>query len=931
MRYILTLAFMLVACVSSNAQTANIKGTLIDSLDKRSLEKAVVLVMDQKDSVLLDFTRADASGHFELSVRDTADVVLLATHPYFADFNEVLNLKVEHQIDMGFINMLSKSKLLEEVVVKSSAPIRIKGDTTIYTADSFKVREGANVEELLKKLPGVQVDRNGQITALGEKVERLLVDGEEFFGSDPGIATKNLRADIVKDVQVYKGKSDQAAFTGIDDGQSKQTMNLVLKEDKKKGYFGKIEAGGGLRNKAIGGDQNKFNNAIMLNAFKGKRKLAGYGIMSNTGKLNLDWDDRNKYGGGGNVEATDDGMLMFTSMGDYNRSDGIPTNWNGGITYSNKFNKDKESINGSYRITKINAPGETKTYARNFLPDSTWLSFTGNNSFSSTVKQGANLILETTLDSMNTLKLTAMSNTNHLTSNYDYYTENRKLDSALINTNSRHGESTNDNSNINANILWMHKFKKLYRTISINGGFNYTQMKGNNLLFSSLDFYKDGLVDSTKTIDQNTFNNNISNSFTTRIAYTEPLMKDFYMELSYAFGLTKNKNDRDVFAANELGEYSNFIDSLSNNYEFNNLSNAPGINFRLSKKKLNFSIGTAAAFTNYEQNDITNNTSRSYKFVNHSPKANLMYKIKPSETISLNYNGYSNAPSLNQLQPIQDNTDPLNIRVGNQLLKPAFSHNFSMYYNSYKTLKERGIWGYIDYVVEQNSFVQFSEFKEGIRRYYDVNTNGVSSFDSRISYNSKLRSLGLRVGVNIGYMFKRNVDFVSSFNTNQGLSVKNLTRINGYRFGFDVYKSVDDKYDVGISPNATYNKTTATVSTSANASYWSGGFNIWGNVQLPGKIEIRTDVDANYVQKDPRFPANNSYTIWNGFLTKKIHKDEFEVRLSVYDILNQNRGYNRNFDSYRFAETYRTTLQRFWLVSFIWNITKNGTSAPTSN
>ncbi|HMR82575.1 MAG TPA: TonB-dependent receptor family protein [Niabella sp.] len=928
MRKFLTLLLVMVFAAPAFAQTINIKGTLVDSADKKSLQNTVIALLNSRDSALVDFARAGAGGTFELNAADTGTYILLVTHPYFADYTDKLQLQPGKPLDLGFINMLSKSKLLEEVVVKGGAPIRIKGDTTIYTADSFKVREGANVEELLRKLPGVQVDRNGQITALGEKVERFLVDGEEFFGSDPGIATKNLRADIVKDVQVYKGKSDQAAFTGIDDGQSKQTMNLVLKEDKKKGYFGKIEAGGGLKNNNQLGDQHKFNNAVMLNAFKAKRKIAAYGIMSNTGKLNLDWDDRNRYGGGSDVQTTDDGGFYMTSMGDYNRSDGIPTNWNAGIHYNNKFNQDKQSLNAGYRVTKINAPTRTKTYARNFLPDSTWLNYNDNRSFSSNLKQGANLIFETKLDSMNTLKLTAQGNTNNSESDYNYYNENRSVDSAFINTNSREGKNKTDNQNISANLLWMHKFKKLYRTISVNGGFNHTESKGEALLYSKLDFYKNGAIDSTAIIDQNTLSDNVSNNVNTRIAYTEPLMKDVYLELNYAFNLGKNTNDRNVYA-NNGGSYNDFIDSLSNNYEFNSISNAPGVGFRFSKKKINLSVGTSAAFTTFEQVDLTRNITRDYSFVNHSPRANITYKIKPSESINFYYNGYGQAPSLNQLQPIPDNSDPLNIYVGNPSLRPSFNHRFSVYYNSFKMLTERNIWAYMNYNFTQNAFVQFSEFNEGVRRFYTVNTNGVANFNSNISYGFKLKSLGMRLGFSGGYNFNRNVDFVSNFTSNNGQGQRNISTTNGYRFGIDIYKSVDGKYDFGLSPNAGYNITKATVNTSANAEYWRGGANLWGNVQLPLKFEIRTDLDANFVQKDPRFPANNNYVIWNGFLTKKMYKDQFELRLSVYDILNQNRGYNRNFSSYSFTETYRTILQRFWLVSFVWNITKNGATAPS--
>lgn len=925
MRFSLTVFTLLVINITYG-QTSGITGTLVDSAEHRSLENAVVVAIHEKDSLLLAHTRADANGRFELQAPDTSGIIVLVTHPYFADFSETLRPN-RGSLNMGIINMLSKSKVLEEVIVKTGAPIRIKGDTTIYTADSFKVREGATLEELLRVLPGVQVDRNGEITALGEKVERFLVDGEEFFGSDPGIATKNLRADMVKDVQVYKGKSDQAAFTGIDDGQSKQTMNVVLKEDKKKGFFGKAEVGGGLKNKNLLSDQDKFSNALMFNAFKGKRKFSAYGIMSNTGYLNLDWNDRVRFGGGGDIVVGDAGSVTITMNNDnYNQSEGIPTNWNGGVHYNNKFNEDKHSINAGYRITKINAPSETKTYSRNFLPDSTWLSYTDNAAFSSNIKQGANLIYETKLDSMNTLKLTTQYNTNVTESDYRYYSENRTVDSALINQNDRVGSSKNDNKNFNTNLLWMHKFKKQYRTLSINANLNHITSNGDALLYSKLDFYENGSVDSSHIIDQQTLSHNVSNNFNTRLTYTEPLMQDFYLELSYGFTLNRNKNDRRIYANDGIGNYSQFIDSLSNNYEFNNVSNAPGISFRFNRKKVNLSFGTAAAFTNYMQKDLTNGTDRSYHFVNHSPRLNFIYKIKNSESIRFNYNGNSNAPSLNQLQPIPNNTDPLNIYVGNPLLKPSFNHRFSLSYSTYKTLKERGMWAAVNYNFTQNAFVQFSEFVQGIRRYYTVNTNGMANVSSYLNYDFKWKGPGIRLGVMGRYDFIRNVDYVANFNSNNGMAVKNITKRNVYSLSMNINKNLSQKFDIGLYPQVSYNNTKATVNTTANAKYWSGELNLWGNVQLPLNFEIRTDLNSIFIQKDPRFPTNNNYTIWNGYLTKRIYKNQFEARLSVYDILNQKRGYNRNFDSYSFRETYRMTLQRFWLISFVWNISKNNTS-----
>lgn len=929
-RLLLLSVFLAITAQISFAQTTGIKGRLIDSSDKRSLSNAVIAILKQQDSALINFTRAKENGSFELSIPDTGKLIVMVTHPYFADFFDSVTQKTGQVIDLGNINMLSRIKLLEEVIVKSGAPIRIKGDTTVYTADSFKVREGANVEELLRKLPGIQVDRSGQITAMGEKVERVLVDGEEFFGNDPGIATKNLRADNVKEVEVYKAKSDQATFTGIDDGQSKQTINLKLKEDKKRGYFGKIEVGGGIKGKKSGED-DKFNNALMLNAFKGKRKIAAYGIMSNTGTLNLNWQDEQKYGGSGNnIDITDAGDVSFNwDGGSWNSSSGIPTNWNGGLHYSNKFNQDKQSIATGYKFAKINSPGYRETNSTIYFPnDSSTIDKSFVNTFSSVIKHNLNGVFETKIDSMNTIKLRLYGNKNLTQSNFSMDRSRQNNTGAMITKEQSHGSNDQDNSSASGNILLMHKFKKLYRTISLNVGLNYSESKGDNISYSLQDYYKNNAIDSSKLRDNNILNNNQGSGVNARIAYTEPIIKDVYLELSYGAGISKSDNDRRVLDRQKNNE---LIDSLSNHYEYNNVSNSPGVNLRINKKKYNLSFGNTTSFTSYTQKDITRGPSgdRKYNFANFSPNANLNYKIKPSENLYLNYWGNSSAPSLNDLQPIRDYSDVLNIKEGNPYLKPSFRHSFGLWYNSFKLLKERQVWANIRYSFTQNAFTDYSEYRADSRRYYHtVNTNGIANFYSNLEYGFKLSKAGIRLGFGGGYNFNRNVNFIYEPKSKQTL--KNITVRNTYSFRPRINKEIPDKLDISFSPNISYNTSNATVSSTANAKYWSGGFDIWGNWQLPKDFELSTNVDANYTQKFSNFSANN-FTIWNASASKKFHKKEFELRLSVNDILNQNRGYDRNFNSNTFSETYRTTLKRFWMLSFIWNITKNNggtTSAP---
>jgi len=364
---ILLVCILLMTVSYGFAQNASVKGAVSDTSSKENLLNAVISILRAKDSVLYKFTRSNAQGKFSLSHLPAGKFILLVTYPKYADYVEQLELTDTSSISVNKIALILKAKLLEEVVIKQKiSAIKIKGDTTEFTADSFHVQANATVEELLKKLPGIQVDKNGKITAQGETVQKILVDGEEFFGDDPTLVTQNLRADMIDKVQVFDKKSDQAAFTGIDDGEKTKTINLKLKDNKKNGYFGKVNVGGGT--------DGFYDNQLMVNLFKKKKKLSAYGIVSNTGKTGLNWNERNSYGDNiaSNVDFDDaSGNLMFTGNSDdldswdgqYN-GQGYPSVKTGGIHYNNKWDDDKQSANFNYKILQLNVTGANGTNTR---------------------------------------------------------------------------------------------------------------------------------------------------------------------------------------------------------------------------------------------------------------------------------------------------------------------------------------------------------------------------------------------------------------------------------------------------------------------------------------------------------------------------------------------------------------------------------------
>lgn len=913
------LFFTLCFAISTQAQTIAVSGSVQDTINNKGVQNAVVALLKAKDSVLYKFTRTDVSGKYLFANVQPGAYLVMTTHPYFADVIFKYDLK-EGETTISTIDLTSKTKLLEEVIVKTGSPIKIKGDTTVYTADSFKVRPGANVQELLKKLPGIQVDKDGKITAMGEQVKKVLVDGEEFFGDDPGIATKNLRADIVKEVEVFDKKSDQAAFTGIDDGVKDKTINLKLKDNAKKGYFGKAEAGTDFN--------NFYNNSIMANAFKGKRKIAAYGIMSNTGQTNLDWNDNQNYGGnaGTTTEMMDGGGIMITSEGDgdnyYGGRGGIPQNWNGGLHYSNKFNNAKQSVNIGYKISKINSPSGEQNFTTNFTGDSSYNSNSSSDGFSQKLKQSLNLTYETNIDSSNSLKFTAKGNLNNTKNNSNYSLQSISDKSLLINTINRKTSSETDNSSLNSSLLWKHKFKKLARTLTLNVSYNRSDSKTDSYLNSRNNYYKNGVLNNNDTTDLENIKDNNTNTFSTNITYTEPIAKDLFLSFNYMFSSSSNVNERLSYSKDVNAKYSVRIDSLTNAYLFKQVVHKPGISLRLAKKKYNYSVGIALSNTQFKQDNRTQNVLRKYNFTNFFPSASAYYKLFGNGGVRINYNGSSRAPTLDQLQPIVDNTDQLNQYTGNPDLKQSFTHSMGLNYNFYNVLQEKGMWMGIFGNYTQNAFAN-SRVIDGFGKstYKTINVDGNYYVNLYSNYNFKWKKPNVRISFGPNGYLSRNISFLN----NQ----KAVNNQSNYGLRFSISKEKEKKYDISFNSEITRANSKSSINTGALANYWQGSLGADIEVTLPYKFRFKTDINYKTKQKDPRFPAKNTFTTWNASLTRFIFKEKLEAGINVNDLLNENRGYDRSFSDNRYSETYYNTLKRYWMLTLTWNFSKNG--KPTSD
>ena len=911
--------FCIVTSVSALAQPGSIKGTITDTSNKQNLHNAVISVLRSKDSILVQFTRTDAQGHFEISHLPPGKFVLLTSYPNYADYTDIISVVDSQSVDLGKIPMITKAHLLQEVVVRQSiGAIKLKGDTTEYKADSFHVQANATVEELLKKLPGIQVDKNGQITAQGQKVQKVLVDGEEFFGDDPTLVTQNIRADMVDKVQVFDKKSDQATFTGIDDGEKSKTINLKLKDDKKKGYFGKVDAGGGT-------DQF-YNTQLMFNKFRKKEKLSLYGIFSNTGKTGLNWQDQRSYGDNSSeIQFDDNGNGFFDGSsgrdeiegwgGNYN-GQGYPKVKTGGAHYNNKWGDDKQSINGNYKGLDLSVIGASNTNTQYILPDTLYYNNQRQTFRNNIVRNKANTVYEIDFDSTSSLKIIADVGFDHKRTNTEYLTEALASDNTLVNNGNRRVSTDGDNNAFNSSLLWRKKLKKKGRTISINAKENYSTNTSTGFLYSDNNFFKGGISVQNKITDQYKTINSKTLAFDAKATYTEPLSSAASIVFNYGVTLNNSVSNRSSFNKSVGGKYETFDSVYSNNYKFNILTQKGGANYSFLKKKYSFNFGNSVGFTGFTQIDLRTNTTASRNFVNWFPNANASYSFTSQRRISIYYNGSTSQPSLQQIQPFSSNDDPLNIVIGNAALKPSFRNNVSLNFNDFKALSGRSIWSSISYNTTANAFAT-KDFVDSLGRRISqaINVNGNHTLSGYLDYGFKF--LGANFGLNTNLNASQYVNVVN----NQ----QNTTTSKSYTLGAYVGKQVEKVYDNSISFNATYTTSRSSIQKNVLTHYWTYNIRPDFDFFFPFKLQLHTDCDFIFRQKTSVFDHDTHVVLWNAWLGKKLLKgDVMVIKASANDILNQNIGFNRTVNTNYITQNTYSTIQRYFMLSVVWNFNKNG-------
>ncbi len=923
------LFFCLCSCYLYAQQPYAVKGSLTDSAAGIKITDATISVLTAKDSTLCKFIWNTSSHNFSVPLKEGGNYILLISYPGYADYTAGFSLDSTKPVyDFRGINMLLKSRLLTEVLIQGKkAEMKIKGDTTEYDATAFHVEPNAKVEDLLRQFPGIEVDKDGKITAQGKTVNKVLVDGEEFFGDDPTLVTKNIRADMVDKVQLYDRTSDQANFTGIDDGKKEKTLNIKLKEDKKNGYFGKVEASAGT--------DKFYTGKMMFNAFKGKERFSAFGILDNTGHLGMDWGDNSKYGMSNfNFNFGDDGSIRITGSGNdelesYNGEyygEGLPTARNGGLHYDNKFNNDKATVNVNYRIGTLAVDGNKNVLTQNTLPSS-YINTNSNQAFHNYLfRQKGNGRFEYKLDTSSSLIVNAAGGIRHSSVDNEYSTTSLRQDSTLLNTNNRAIHSKTDENTFDAGLLFNKTLKKKGRKFTMGISESHSSSTGNELLKSDINYYNTkGEQDSSVINDQNRVQHSDNNTLTANGTFNEPLSEKASLSFSYDFVMTNANSNLNTYKKSADEKY-NVLDSLySNDFKIDNFSNQAGVMFLYKTAKFRFNGGTKVSNVSFEQLNHYDNTIFRRNFVNYNPQINFTYNFSQSRSMSLYMNRRTQLPNVTQLQPVRINTDPLNVHLGNPDLKPSYSEDIYWNYNSYKAITEQYFYLNANFSLRHNAIVSNASTDSvgaSTYQYANINKDGYNG-GIWATYDFKLKWWGLHLSTSMNGNTNVSYNMVNSIlnkSTSYSISPQFSLRKNGKKKGYA---------ELNFEPTYDIQKSSLLPNMNSNGL----GYNIGGETRvfLPADFEFYSNVSFRYTPKTKSFNTDLKRTLWNMEIGRKFLKEkQLRVAMTVNDLLNQNTGFNRNVSGSLITQNTYTTIKRYYTLTITWDFNKMGGAKPKS-
>jgi hypothetical protein len=898
-------------------QNITLEGRVVDSAGV-ALPAASVVLLEKQDSVLNTFGLADGEGRFSLRRVEPGDYILQISYLGYRNHWQAVQLRAGNQkVDLGAIVMQQASAELAAVEVKADrAPLALRNDTLEYNAAAFKVQPGAVVEDLLKKLPGVQVQPDGSIRAQGEQVRKVLVDGKEFFGDDPKIATKNLPADAVNKVQVYDKKSDRAEFTGIEDGRDEKTINLKLKDDKKQGYFGNATMGGGT--------EGRYEGRFNVNRFGRRTQMSALGMANNTNQQGFSFEDYINFmgglgnfmsgGGGGSggvrisLNSEDVGGLAGGGL-----QNGFTTTWAGGTNLNTEFSK-RTSLSVNYFYNRLQNETSRTASRENLLGSQNFGSEEAEDRLSRNANHRLNLTLKHKLDSFQNLTLRSRLTFNDALFSSLAQSQTYDPEGAEQNRGLRDYDSDGEQLRGNASLVYRRRFGRRGRALVADASFNSGSDRRAGLLFSENIFFRNGLPDTLPVRQRQAYDDAAAN-WGGSLSYTEPLGRRRYIEWTaehqqYANRTTKDFYDRSADTPTP-GEVFNPL--LSNRFRRGYRYERAGLNYLLNRSKYNLTAGAAVQHSALEGELLSSETTLRRTFTRVLPAVFFNYDFKTGRDFGMEYTTALREPSLEQLQPVVDNSDPLSTYTGNPDLRPEYAHTLSTRFLNFDQFTMTSIFANLNatYVRDRitNASTVDSLFRRNLRPLnvaQDFTLNGYASF------NTPLRFIKTNLNLTLNTTYNRGILFVNED--------ENTTDrwVNAAEIRFDNRKK--DWVDWSIGTNLSRNSTRYSVSTALDQAFLNQRY--FGEITVfpTKKWAVGTGLDYSVYSKEA-FGERRAVPLWRASLTRYVLKNnKGQIKIAAFDLLNRNIGIRRN-SQFNFVEEERVrNLGRYVMASFAYSL-----------
>lgn len=926
--YVLTVCLLVLGTVAAMAQGYRITGMVVDAADQ-PLPGATVRLLDAGGEELggqvttpqgrFGFPRV-AAGNWVL------EFSFLGYEPLRQDI-EVM----DKDLNLGRIRLTESAVLLEGVEVREKAPIATQNEDTIqYNANAFKVMKDASAEDLVGKIPSVQVE-GGQVKAQGENVGRVLVDGKPFFGNDPTAALRNLPAEVIDKIQIFDQASEQTQFSGIQDGNTVKTINIVTRSDMRSGQFGKIYAG-------YGSDQ-RYQSGGNVNIFDGQRRISLIGMSNNINVQNFAAEDI--LGVLGQSDRGSSPMMPGrpTFRGNSTANDflvsprgGISNTSAFGLNYSDNWGARTE-VTASYFFNVGDNRAEN-TLARQFLATEGAAQRLDSRSLATSNNQNHrfNMRLEHKLDSMNTLlfrpRLTLQRNRG------DELSESETLLAEdPLNTGSTDFRSRLYGASADGDLMWRHRFRKARRTLSVNLIGGLSPREGDNQLQSENAFFipqpRQDTLDQRADLDAGNFNAAV------QLEYTEPVTANSQVIFNYRLSFQQESSDRQTFAFDPVSqEYATLVEPLSNIFSNDFLTHNGGLGYSFNKgRDLNVTFRV-----NYQEATLLNRQTLpqdqrfSSTFRNLLPFGSVRWSLDRRRNFRLFWRSSTRLPAIEQLQNVVNNQNPLQLRTGNPNLRQSASNNLFLRYQHTDPAKSRMFFimaggGLTDNQIvsstwlagTDNPFLAQFDLPPGAQLVVPVNISGAWSLRSFVAYSLPFQAIRSNLNLDLGYTFQNNPGLINGEKTE--------ARNHVLTAGLTISSNISERLDFTLSGRPAWNVVRNTLQPEADNAFLSQVTTLRFNWQVPGGIVLRTDLSHQYFGGLAE-GFNQNFLLWNAALGKKLFRNERgEIALSMNDLLNQNRNISRSVTETWIEDSWTNALTRFVMLSFTYNLRHFGKPA----